>query len=256
VAKRKSISKKVRFEVFKRDSFKCQYCGRSAPDVLLQVDHVSPVSKGGSGDILNLITSCVDCNAGKSDRELSDQTTLAKQREQLEELSHRREQLELMLRWRDGLSKLNEDALNALCTRWSQLVGGYHLNDNGKEKARALLAKFPLANILDAFEVAARQYLEHDDDGKLTHDSVEKAWSRVGGIVRLQGQPEDERQLYYIRGILRRRFSPQPEWRVLKFLRRAYEEGADIEWMKQTAKDCRGWSDFRCQIRGDCGAEF
>jgi len=31
-AKRKSLSKKVRFEVFKRDSFQCQYCGASAPD--------------------------------------------------------------------------------------------------------------------------------------------------------------------------------------------------------------------------------
>lgn len=31
--KRKAISKRVRFEVFKRDSFKCQYCGKCAPDV-------------------------------------------------------------------------------------------------------------------------------------------------------------------------------------------------------------------------------
>ena len=30
--KRKTISKKTRFEVFKRDSFKCQYCGASAPE--------------------------------------------------------------------------------------------------------------------------------------------------------------------------------------------------------------------------------
>ena len=37
--KRKSISKKARFEVFKRDSFTCQYCGRTAPDVVLHLDH-------------------------------------------------------------------------------------------------------------------------------------------------------------------------------------------------------------------------
>lgn len=30
MAKRKSLSKKIRFEVFKRDSFTCQYCGRKA----------------------------------------------------------------------------------------------------------------------------------------------------------------------------------------------------------------------------------
>lgn len=60
-----AISKKVRFEVFKRDGFKCQYCGRSAPDVILHVDHINPVSNGGNNDIMNLVTSCSECNLGK-----------------------------------------------------------------------------------------------------------------------------------------------------------------------------------------------
>lgn len=37
--RRKPISKKIRFEVFKRDGFTCQYCGRMAPDVVL-VDYL------------------------------------------------------------------------------------------------------------------------------------------------------------------------------------------------------------------------
>ena len=68
MAKRKNLSKSVRFEVFKRDSFKCQYCGKSAPDVVLEVDHIIPVSKGGDNDISNLITACFDCNRGKRDK--------------------------------------------------------------------------------------------------------------------------------------------------------------------------------------------
>lgn len=65
-----SISKKIRFEVFKRDGFKCQYCGQNPPIVTLEVDHINPVSKGGEDDINNLITSCFDCNRGKSNIEL------------------------------------------------------------------------------------------------------------------------------------------------------------------------------------------
>lgn len=68
MTKRQPISKALRFEVFKRDKFTCQYCGRSAPDVNLQIDHIHPVAKGGDNDILNLITSCADCNSGKRDR--------------------------------------------------------------------------------------------------------------------------------------------------------------------------------------------
>ena len=97
---RKSLSKKTRFEVFKRDSFTCQYCGKSAPTVLLEIDHIKPVSKNGDDDITNLITSCFDCNRGKSDRELSDDAVILKRKNQLDELQERREQIEMMMDWR------------------------------------------------------------------------------------------------------------------------------------------------------------
>jgi hypothetical protein len=64
------ISKSVRFEIFARDGFICQYCGTRPPDVVLEVDHIYPVSKGGTDDLINLVTSCYDCNRGKSAREL------------------------------------------------------------------------------------------------------------------------------------------------------------------------------------------
>ncbi len=66
MVERKAVSKRVRFEVFKRDSFKCQYCGGTPPKVLLHIDHVLAVANGGKNDESNLITSCADCNLGKS----------------------------------------------------------------------------------------------------------------------------------------------------------------------------------------------
>ncbi len=64
-------SKKLRFEVFKRDAFTCQYCGNHPPAVILQLDHIHPVAAGGTDDIDNLITACQPCNAGKGARLLS-----------------------------------------------------------------------------------------------------------------------------------------------------------------------------------------
>ncbi len=60
-----ALSKRVRFEIFKRDSFTCQYCGNRPPEIVLEVDHIDPRSNGGSDDLINLITSCFDCNRGK-----------------------------------------------------------------------------------------------------------------------------------------------------------------------------------------------
>ena len=68
----RTITKKVRFEVLKRDGFKCRYCGTPATDTVLHVDHVVPVALGGYGTIENCAASCVDCNFGKSDRPLLD----------------------------------------------------------------------------------------------------------------------------------------------------------------------------------------
>lgn len=63
--KRKSLSKRLRFNVFKRDGFTCQYCGAHPPMVILHVDHIVPVVEGGSNDIDNLVASCEPCNIGK-----------------------------------------------------------------------------------------------------------------------------------------------------------------------------------------------
>jgi hypothetical protein len=65
MAARKAISKKVRFEIFKRDGFCCAYCGKRPPQTTLEVDHINPVVNGGDNSIDNLITSCFDCNRGK-----------------------------------------------------------------------------------------------------------------------------------------------------------------------------------------------
>ena len=69
--KRKATSKRLRFEVFKRDNFTCQYCSAKPPKVPLEIDHIIPVSKDGTTTIDNLITACFDCNRGKSNIELT-----------------------------------------------------------------------------------------------------------------------------------------------------------------------------------------
>jgi hypothetical protein len=61
-----AVSKRLRYEVLRRDNFTCRYCGRGAPEVKLQVDHVVPEALGGRDEPTNLVTACVDCNGGKT----------------------------------------------------------------------------------------------------------------------------------------------------------------------------------------------
>jgi len=71
MAERKSLSKKTRFDVFKRDGFKCQYCGAHPPEVTLEIDHIRPVALGGENEIDNLVAACFDCNRGKGAGDLN-----------------------------------------------------------------------------------------------------------------------------------------------------------------------------------------
>lgn len=76
---RKPIPNQIRFKVFRRDLFTCQYCGRTGNETILEVDHVIPHSKGGSDHQDNLITSCRDCNRGKSDMQVIETNLNAEQ---------------------------------------------------------------------------------------------------------------------------------------------------------------------------------
>jgi hypothetical protein len=63
---RRPVSVRTRFEILKRDSFTCVYCGRKPPEVKLHVDHRIPVKHNGKTSLENLAASCQDCNSGKS----------------------------------------------------------------------------------------------------------------------------------------------------------------------------------------------
>lgn len=72
----------VRMRVMKRDRFRCTYCGVPGTDAEMEVDHIIPVSKGGSNHMSNLTTACRACNSKKSDR--LDFTATARPKEALD----------------------------------------------------------------------------------------------------------------------------------------------------------------------------
>lgn len=66
---------KLRYDILQRDGFTCRYCGRSPLQheaVKLHIDHLIPISQGGTNDPTNLVTACAECNLGKHDVLLSE----------------------------------------------------------------------------------------------------------------------------------------------------------------------------------------
>lgn len=251
MSERKSISKKLRFEVFKRDNFTCQYCGVQAPDVILHVDHINPVAGGGDNDILNLITSCEPCNQGKGARTLDDHSAIAKQRAQLEELNERREQLEMLLQWRESLSNIDEEQIDAFDAEFERATT-CHLSDMGRAKVKKWLKKHSLKDLLEALDSSVGTYFKEGDpdDSDRNNELAGKAFNMVPRILANRERNADKpwmRDLFYVRAIVRNRMYCN-ERAAIDLLERLHDLGGDIEDMKDWAKQANNWTNWRNEM--------
>lgn len=198
MAKRIAVSNRTRFEVFKRDSFKCQYCGKSAPDVILNADHIIPVSQGGSSDILNLVTSCFECNSGKSDIKLSDNSAVSKQKKQLDELSERREQLNMLIEWRTILD--NKDfEIDKIVGYFNQKNScNISLTDTGNKGLKLLLKKHTVTEIIDSIDLSYEKYSDKMNAANL--------WDSIPRMIKFNAASDDDKQKMKFWGAIKGRF--------------------------------------------------
>lgn len=182
MAERKPLSKKLRFEVFKRDSFRCQYCGRSAPDVILEVDHIIPVAEGGKNSLMNLITSCRDCNRGKGKKKLTDKDILEKQKAELDALNERREQMEMMIRWRQELSNLTEAQIGEVEKLMYRLTKreNEHLTEQARNQLYTWIKQFGFNEVMTSAEISVRRYYLGKRDP--TPEDFSRAFWKIGGV--------------------------------------------------------------------------
>lgn len=148
-----TVSKRTRYEVLRRDNHTCRYCGASAPDVKLTVDHVTPVALGGSDDPSNLVAACKDCNAGKSSS-VPDASLVAEVKEtDLKWAGAMARAAELMAVERER----REDYINAFVLRWPSYRLDRLPNNAEWSIGRLYEAGLPVEEMTSAATYAAAQ---------------------------------------------------------------------------------------------------
>lgn len=145
------ISKKLRFEVFKRDEFTCTYCGQRPPAVVLECDHVVPVSDGGPDALENLTTSCFDCNRGKSNRALGTvPESIATRADLLAEREEQERAFAKLLRARRKRQDANIDVVQQILLSDTDTV----FTDRFRLSVKMFLDRLPLDRVTLAAEMA------------------------------------------------------------------------------------------------------
>ena len=149
MTKRKAISKKIRFDVFKRDLFACQYCGQKPPSVVLEVDHVNPVKNGGCNDEDNLVTACFDCNRGKGARTLdTSPETISKK---MEVQAEKAEQLKSYEKMISAKKSAITRKVNKLDKKYIELTGDkFKFSATFKTSVKTFMEKMTYQDVEDA----------------------------------------------------------------------------------------------------------
>lgn len=239
---RKPISDKIRFEVFKRNNFTCSYCGRKAPEFILNVDHIHPVSKGGDNNMLNLTTSCSGCNGGKSNRLLSDNSVFEKQIEKLAELNERKIQLDMMIEWRNELNEIQNMEINKVIdyfNKKSHIPCNIRENDDSILLIMKTVKKFGAIETIDAIDAGFNVYIGN------SIESIEMIISKVYAIADISRKPENERKKIYVFNLCKKiyeDFDPKQHSIVMK---KCFDANIDLDSLlkKIKGKEFKKWVD-------------
>jgi hypothetical protein len=158
---RKALKPSIRFNVFKRDGFRCQYCGRTPPDVVLEVDHIVAVADGGENAIDNLITACFDCNRGKAAGKLNDiPESLAIS---LEAKKEKQLQVEEYSKFLEQIKSQADKAIHSIDKVFNSYFPKYTLNNNFKHNTlRFFLSKLPSVKAEQAMNMACSKITDAD----------------------------------------------------------------------------------------------
>lgn len=244
MAARKNISKKIRFEVFKRDGFTCQYCGRMAPDVVLEVDHINPVNNGGSNDILNLVTSCFECNRGKGKRKLSENNEIKKQQEQLKLLNTKREQLKLMIEWKKELENFENEQIGIIESLFENTTGADFTN-HGKETIRKEIKKYGFDEVYKSTEIALSTYFNENEES-----SKNKAFEYIGRICSNRKYQRDNpivKDVNYLVKIVKNNYYYWNEIKLRRYLIKHLVPD-DIDNVKDIICNSKNWTALKKQL--------
>lgn len=215
---RETIKPKLRFQVFTRDDFTCQYCGRKPDqdDVILHVDHTVSVKDGGTNDIENLITSCRDCNYGKGAKSILKRTrTEADLIEELDLAKERLEQIKALNKQKKSIKKIQENITKESMV-WAIDITDGNLNEKCYIQVQKLKEKGKYTD-----EVLKRALeITYDRHTSNNFEKVEKFMAYLQGVANNISLTDEEQQiiLLYNRDVFKyERMYPQTRKMILDY---------------------------------------
>ena len=236
------ITKKLRFEIFERDGFTCQYCGKKPPDVILEVDHMVSKFNGGGDEKINLISSCFSCNRGKSKKSITTKQRSKSQRQELIKLKEKTAQLDAYYEYKGEASKLQNNIVAKIIQRWTDAGNGIEsLTEHGVKSIASLTSKYTFEDIVESIDIAFNA----------VHITYENRFKYFCGILKTKQLEKDNPELYK-----RNKFGHQFKYKIIhkfghindRIYWKFITDGVPLNAIPDYYEDSSTWSQFKDRI--------
>lgn len=186
VVTKRAVSTRTRFEIFKRDGFRCLYCGGTPLQGALHVDHVVPLAEGGDNATANLVTACGECNLGKGPVPL-DRKRLAPSVATQADRDHAQQILDFLAIQRE-VAAAKAKVTDVVADRWEELIGP--LSQQMYGRLGGIVQRWPMEKVEEAMQITARKMGTAGQEFS-PYTSVQQA-KYFQGILRVwREHPED-----------------------------------------------------------------
>lgn len=241
--KRRAISEKTRFEIFKRDSFTCQYCGVQPPQAILHIDHIIPVASGGTNAPENLITSCQPCNSGKGARSLSESSIIKLTADRAEDAKERAKQLLMIAQAYHEQESAFEEIEQICWDKW--LTYGVYVGKNDETTIRNLAKQYPLTAILDGMDFVVKK----------NRGRHKECMQFLTPSIRMFMESPEKREARFIRRTLEKRFMVDLSYSWIGPIEK-FVISAGLERARRTVEACITLEEFESEMNLFEEAEF
>lgn len=173
---------------------------------------------------------------------LSDNSVMEKRKKQLDILQEKREQLELMIEWQNELLDFDNAVASSIAQVWTKFVGTT-INEHGLAKISLLLKKYSYEDLINAIQIACRQYLGKKDSNEI--------FNSLGGILynkKLEEKDPVAASKKHIKNILQRNLGYFNFKTGMSLIDSAIEYGASIDSLLNFSKEVRTWTQFKSGI--------
>ena len=245
------VYKRIKFEVFEKDSFKCQVCGAAAPNVTLTLHRLQNNQQAENWlDPAFLTTFCESCQRKNGSQESAN--TGNNGHLSLNALEERLDQLKMLINWRKGMIKIRKRQLASLVEFWQELVPSIFLSEVHKKTLLSCISKYSSDDIKEAMRLAVQEFIVVHQDGSIARDSFQMAFANIPEICYRKtkmSKTREAEELYHIHDILEERIDGFfDSARVIQWLNYARSWDVHLEELIQMAARVTNWTQFSCSI--------